>query len=103
MKEDRFLHLERVLAPLGARLRKPVPGDWRWEHQEPGQTSEAYGVMQPARRSQRWHTLYLTLIGEFTPEQERIVDVTANYLELFFDSPLRRHRRIPLEAIPPAA
>jgi archaemetzincin len=59
--------------------------------------------MRPARRSQRWRTLYLTLIGDFTPDQERVVEVTAAYLAVFFDSPVRRHRWVPLADIPAEA
>ena len=101
MKENRFLDLERLLAPLCARLQKVVPGDWLWEHPEAGQTFDAYRILRPVRKSQRWRTLYLTLIGEFTPDQERVVDVTAAYLAVFFDSPVRRHRWVSLGDIPP--
>jgi archaemetzincin len=59
--------------------------------------------MRPARKSQRWHTIYLTMIGEFTPDQERVVDVTAAYLACFFDAPVRRRQRVPLVAIPAEA
>jgi archaemetzincin len=103
MKENRFLDLERLLAPLNTTLPKAVPGDWRWDNLEPGQTFEAYRVMRPARKCQRWHTLYLTSIGEFTLDQERVVDVTAAYLAAFFDSPVRRHRQVPLVDIPAEA
>ena len=65
VKENRFLDLERLLAPLCARLPEVVPGDWLSENPEAGQSFDAYRVMRPARKSQRWRTLYLTLIGEF--------------------------------------
>src|SRR5262249_36144076 len=100
MRGDQLAHLERLLTPLGRRLPPASPGDWLWENPEPGQTFPAYRASHPARKSPRWHTIYLSLVGDFTPAQEAIIGATAAYLEVFFDCPVRRHRLIPVGEIP---
>jgi archaemetzincin len=103
MKEDRFPDLERHLAPLAVPLAGPRPGDWLWEHDEPGQSFAAYRAQRPLRRGARLHTLYLTLIGDFTPRQEQLVEATVAYLEAFFDAPVRRRGRAAVTDLPAEA
>jgi archaemetzincin len=100
VKEDRFPDLEKLLAPLSVRLPPPARGDWLWENHEVGQTFDAYRVLRPTRKSRRWHTLYLTVIGGLTPQQEGVLDATAHYLERFFDAPVRRREPVRLEDVP---
>ena len=100
MKLDPFDHLEGLLAPLAQKLAHPAPGDWLSEHDEPGQTFAAYRVSHPARKTAQRHTIYLSSLGDLTPERRRILDTTAAYLEVFFDSPVRRHRQIAVEEVP---
>lgn len=100
MKENRFPELEERLAPLAVSLGKPRPGDWLWEHDEPGQTFDAYRASHPVRKGPRWHTIHVCLVGDFTVEERQVLDVTRDYLALFFDSPIHRGRDIPLADVP---
>ena len=58
--------LERNLRPLADPLPLPRPGDWLAEHPEPGQTFAEYLDARPVRRSDKLHTIYLCLVGDFS-------------------------------------
>jgi len=100
---DPFLDLERKLHPLAQKLPAPRPGDWLAEHPEPGQSVAEYLKARPVRKSDRLHTIYLCLVGEFTEAQQRILALTQDYLALFFDRPVKVQRRVALAPIPPRA
>jgi archaemetzincin len=95
--------LESKLGPLADPLPAPRPGDWLAEHHEPGQTFAEYLAAQPVRKSGQLHTIYLCLVGELSEAQRRILDLTRDYLAIFFDCPVKVHRHIPLESIPARA
>jgi archaemetzincin len=73
------------------------------EHHEPGQTFAEYLNSHPVRKSDKLHTICLCLIGDFTPAQQRILDLTRAYLAVFFDCPVKVNRRITLDSIPAKA
>jgi hypothetical protein len=98
-----YLELEEKLRPLADPLPRPRPGDWLAEHDEPGQTFAEYLDARPVRKSDKLHTIYLCLVGEFTEAQRRILDLTQGYLTIFFDCPVQLQRHIALASIPKAA
>jgi archaemetzincin len=100
---DSHLELEEKLRPLADPLPRPRPGDWLAEHDEPGQTFDEYLDARPVRRSDKLHTIYLCLVGDFTEAQRRILDLTQDYLAFFFDSPVKLQRQIALASIPARA
>ncbi len=100
---DSDLDLERRLRPLAEPLPAPRPGDWLAVHHEPGQTFAEYRDARPIRRSDQLHTIYLCFVGEFSSAQRRILDLTRDYLALFFDGPVKVSRHVALAAIPPWA
>jgi archaemetzincin len=97
---DPYLDLERRLRPLAEPLPRPRCGDWLAEHDEPGQTFAEYLDADPVRRSDKLHTIYLCLVGDFTEAQQRILALTQEYLALFFDCPVKVNRRVALGSIP---
>jgi archaemetzincin len=97
------MELEWKLRPLADPLPPPRPGDWLAEHHEPGQTFAEYLDARPVRKSNRLHTIYLCLVGDFDEAQRRILDLTQGYLAVFFDSPVRVQREIALASIPARA
>jgi archaemetzincin len=101
--DNAYSDLERKLRPLADRLPAPRPGDWLAEHREPGQTIAEYLESKPVRKSEKLHTIYLCLVGDFTEAQQRLLNLTKNYLALFFDCPVKVNRQIALAAIPPRA
>jgi len=95
--------LERKLRPLAGPLPPPRPGDWLAEHDEPGQTFEEYQDARPVRKSDKLHTIYLCLVGDFSEAQRSILDLAQDYLSLFFDCPVKVQRQVALASIPPRA
>jgi archaemetzincin len=101
--DNLYPEVEEWLLPLATELPRPGPGDWLAEHPEPGQTFEEYLAANPVRRSDRLHTLYLCLLGEFNHKQEEVLYRTREYLGVFFDVPVRVRRHLALSSIPPRA
>jgi archaemetzincin len=101
--QEAYRELEGKLRPLAQPLPAPRPGDWLAEHPEPGQTFADYLAADPVRRSTALHTIYLCLVGDFTEAQRRILDLTQEYLAVFFDSPVQVNRQLALAGIPARA
>jgi archaemetzincin len=55
------------------------------------------------RRSDKLTTIYICLIGEFTPEQRKVLEATEKYLGILYDAPVKVRKTITLEDIPPRA
>ena len=100
---DPYLELESKLRPLADPLLPPRPGDWLAEHPEPGQSFAEYVDSQPVRRSDTLRTIYLCLVGDFSEAQRRLLDLTREYLALFFDGPVKAIRQVSLASIPARA
>jgi archaemetzincin len=98
-----YLDLKSKLRPLADPLPPTCPGDWLAEHPEPGQTFADYLEARPVRRSDKLHTIYLCLVGDFTDAQRRILDLIQEYLAVFFDCPVKVNRQLPLDSIPARA
>ncbi len=98
-----YLELETRLRPLADPLPSPRPGDWLAEHPEPGQTFEEYLAVRPVRKSDKLNTVYLCLVGDFNQAQRRILDLTQEYLSVFFDCPVTVRQQIALASVPARA
>jgi archaemetzincin len=96
--------LEVRLKPLAERLGKPRSGEWRFEHPEEGpQSFDEYVYLKPVRKSGELHTIYLCLLGDFSEAQQKVVDINREYLEIFFQTPVKILHRVPLAKIPASA
>jgi archaemetzincin len=93
-------HIEHQLRPLAQPLGPPKPGDWLAQHPEDGQTFAEYIRLKPRRPGKDLTTIYITLLGDFSPEQRRVLDITREYLSIFFQTPVELHRELPLDVIP---
>src|SRR5262249_4562770 len=98
-----YPELESKLRPLADPPPPPRPGDWLAEHDEPGQTFAEYLDAHPVRKSDKLHTIYLCLVGDFSEAQRRILALTQDYLATFFDCPVKAQRQIALASIPERA
>src|SRR5262245_51392752 len=98
--ENTYPEVEDRLRPFAEPLERPRPGDWLAEHREKGQTFRQYLADDLVRRDRDLTTLYLCLIGTFDTAQESILDLTREYLGLFFDAPVVVRRTVPVSEIP---
>jgi len=98
--DDHFPDMEARLHSLALPLGEPGENDWLSTHHEDGQDFRQYLAANPVRRDSERTTIYLCLIGELSEPHERIVDRTRDFLGLFFDVPVRIHKRMALETVP---
>jgi archaemetzincin len=91
------------LKPLHKKLGRPEPGDWLESHPETGQTFQEYLRIKPVTPTGARHTIYVQPLGEFTKEQRQIVELSAEYLSLYFDRPVKLCKDMPLDIIPAEA
>jgi|GEM_PF-3822215 len=91
------------LRPLEVPLGPPEPDDWLAVHFEPGQDLEQYLGSRPATARGTRRVLYIQPLGDFSPGQRRVVEVTGTFLERFFALPVRTLDGVPLAAVPAAA
>lgn len=76
--------IEPFFKPMG----KPQSNDWLETHNEPGQTFEEYLDADPVKPTRERQKIYVLPLGTFSAKQKKIVDVTAEYLEVFYDLPV---------------
>jgi archaemetzincin len=93
----------RKLLPLHRELGKPQPGDWLSVHPEPGQTYGRYVRQRPVKPDSRRRVIYVQPLGDFNRTQRRIINLTAEFLGIYFDLPVKIREEMPLKLIPEKA
>ncbi len=88
--------IEPFFKPMG----KPGNSDWIATHNEPGQTFAEYLDADPVKPTKERQKIYVLPLGKFTPKQHKIVDLTAEYLAVFYDLPVEQLALKPLIAGP---
>jgi archaemetzincin len=66
------------------KLEDPLPGDWRAEHNEAHQSFDDYKKLAPQKAVPGKTKLYLLPLGSFSALQLKAIELTREYLELFF-------------------
>lgn len=89
--------IEPFFKPMG----KPANSDWLATHNEPGQTFAEYLDADPVKPTKERQKIYVLPLGTFNAKQQKIVDVTAGYLEVFYDLPVVELPAKPLVAVTP--
>ena len=102
-KERTYAEVESKLRPLATPLAKSDRGDWLAEHKEEGQTFAAYLRAKPVRKSAQQGTIYICLLGDFTPEQRTVLETTQKYLEIFYQVPVKVHKKMTVADVPARA
>lgn len=101
-REDLPFPYSRLL-PLARVMPEPGPSDWLASHPETGQSLRDYQRSGPVRPTAARRVLYILPIGDFTPDQQRILDHTHAYLADCFQVPVRSLDPLPLDGIPARA
>ena len=71
-------------------------GDWLESHPEDGETFEQYVRSDPTLPTETRKTIYLQPVGDFSPQQTKVISQTADYMRAFFNLPvvMREPRRL---------
>jgi archaemetzincin len=94
----------RKLKPLHQPMGEVQPGDWLASYPERGQTFLQYIASRPVRITNERHTLYVLPLGEFRAAERKILDLSSQYLGLYFGCPVKQLEAIEIdEVIPPEA
>ncbi len=91
--------LEDVHSKMG-----PVrAGDWLDSHKESGQTFAQYIRSRPKKPTNKRKVLYVLPLGEFDDTQMKIVDLSTEFLGLYFDCESKQLDALSLDVIPKKA
>lgn len=91
------------LTALHQEVQKPLPGDWRATVIQAAQSFPQYAKSNPIRPTATRDTIYVQPLGDFTPGQRRIVDLSTEFLGLYFCCPVRILDRIEADVVPAEA
>jgi archaemetzincin len=91
------------LLPLHTKLGKPKPGEWLSQHPEPGQTYQEYIDGRPVTPERRRGVIYVQPLGDFTRTKRKIIDLTAEFMGIYFNLPVKTQEDLPLKLIPEEA
>lgn len=100
---DQWHQLIRAVEPVHKRLGEPKEGEWLATNAEPGQTYDNYRRGRPIRPIGKRNKIYIQPLGEMTAKQKEIVERTAEYMEVFFDTPIVVKESMSLARIPDLA
>ncbi|MFL6469170.1 MAG: archaemetzincin [Pyrinomonadaceae bacterium] len=64
-------------------------GDWLDSQHEPGQTFEEYIASNPTLPTAERRTIYIQPIGNFSAQQRNAIRLTADYMEVFYNLPVK--------------
>ncbi len=76
------------IAPFFKPMGKPAAYDWLGSHNDPGQTFEQYLDSDPTKPTKERRKIYVLPLGAFNAQQKKVIDITAGYLEAFYDLPV---------------
>ena len=93
----------KSLLPLHTKLGKPQPGDWLAAHREPGQTYLQYVHGRPVKPTKQRGIIYVQPLGDFDNTQRKIIELTAEFMGIYFDLPVKVREDLPLKLIPAKA
>lgn len=78
--------IEPFFKPMGT----PAEWDWLASYNEPGQTFEEYLDADPTKPTTERQKIYVLPLGTFNAAQKKIIEITAGYLEVFYDLPVKQ-------------
>jgi len=102
VRDDRAVRLEAIkdsiipfFAPMSVR-----EGDWLDSHAEDGELFTEYVDSHPTLPTAHRNTIVIQPIGTFTPEQQKVITSSAEYMKVFFGLKVRLERPRPLGNVP---
>ena len=89
-----------ILKPLHEDIHKPGPHDWLANHKEPGQTFEEYLTCQPVTLHGKRNIIYIQPLGDLPGRRKAIVDLSAEFMGIYFGAEVRILKPLSLDLIP---
>lgn len=103
-QEDKDLYQQaKKLIPLHQPLGEIQAGDWLESHTEWGQTFSEYAKSHHIRLTDERNILYVLPLGEFDEKQKKIVELSSEFLSLYFMCEVKTLETKGLEVIPEKA
>lgn len=97
---DQIKALIPHLKPLSETIHPPKPMDWLAEHDEPGQTFDAYLKCKPVVLNQERKTIYVQPLGDLRGRRKTVVDLAAEFMGIYFGTEVRVLEPLDLNLIP---
>jgi archaemetzincin len=97
--DEREVYFESV-AQNDIAVSKPKRGEWLDAHHENGQAFDQFVQSKPVKPTAGKQTIYLIPIGKFTALQRGQITLVQDYLEKFFQLPVKVLDDIPDDAVP---
>jgi archaemetzincin len=91
------------LIPLHKPLGEPKEGDWLEKHKEAGQNYDQYVRGKPVRPDKKRRVICIQPLGEFSANQRKILEATAEYVGIYYQLPVRMGKDLPTSLIPEKA
>ncbi|MBS7230870.1 Zn-dependent protease [Flavobacterium psychroterrae] len=85
------------------KIATPVYGDWLFSHKEKGQTFEQYYMSKHIVPTKEANVIYIQPIGKFNSLQKEQVQLTNEYLEIYFQLKTKTLDPISNDVIPNSA
>ena len=95
---DDAKELRSAILDLHYELGEPRPGEWLDQHKEKGQTFEEYVKVDPVSPSEKRNKLYVQKLGELDTAQERVIELTAEYLGIYYQMEVEILDAVPLDS-----
>ncbi len=77
------------IKPFFKPMGKPASYDWLASNYEPGQTFDEYLASNPAKPGKNRELIYILPLGSFSSEQRKLIQITSEFLEAFYDLPVK--------------
>lgn len=81
---DHLRYLESSLDTIQQLKSNPIPGEWLFHNQESQQYPHQFLTQYPNILEENRTKIYIQPIGAFTPKQTEIINITADYLNVFY-------------------
>jgi archaemetzincin len=100
---ESLLRQSLKLRPHFSPVELPGRRDWLYTNLELGQTFAEYVALSPLKIAEGRGTIYIRPVGDFSPEQRRVVELTAEFLGDFYGLPVKVTEVTPLGDLPAKA
>ena len=101
--EAEVLTATEAIRPLHLKMGKPGRNDWLAQHKEAGQSFAQYQQRHKQRICNKYRTMYIQPLGEFTSAQQKLLAETTDFMGRFYGMPVKTLGSFSLEKLPTSA